>query len=78
MRSVTTPLSNIKAVVMKSSLASNRENWVLLMSSSFLRVDFKAPVMPELHWEPNPIAVTRTIESSFHRNGTSCFACCPL
>ena len=64
--SVTKPLKRISAVTMKSSLASNSANCVLLMCSSFLSVDFIAPVIPELHREPNPIAETNRIATIFH------------
>lgn len=55
---------------MKSSLASSRENWVLLIPSSFLMVLFMAPEMPELHWDPKPIAVTKAMDANFQVQGT--------
>lgn len=64
------PLSIINAVTMKSSLASKRENCVLLMFSSFLIVLFIAPVTPELHCEPKPMQVTKTTDMSFQLKGT--------
>lgn len=54
---------------MKSSLASRRENCVLLMWSSFFRVDFIAPVIPALQLDPKPISEISTTEASFHDNG---------
>ena len=70
MQSVTTPLSSMSAVTIKSSLASRSENWVLLMFSSSLMVVFMAPVTPELHCEPKPMRVTRRTDISFQERGT--------
>lgn len=57
---------------MKSSLASSSENCVLLIFISFFMVVFMADVMPELHCEPKPMAVTSTTDASFHFKGTGC------
>lgn len=69
MRSVTSPLTSINAVTIKSSLASSRANCLLLTFICFFIVLFIAPVMPELHFEPKPIAVTNRIAMIFQRRG---------
>lgn len=72
--SVKIPLERINSVTMKSSLASSSENCLLLISNSFLRVDFRAPVMPELHDEPKLMQEISKTAMNFQYSGGCGFA----